>query len=243
VKQRTCAFFDIDGTLLRGFIIQAFPRFLAENDFIEKRYSERIDEIATNYSRGRITYREAAETVPSIYATALKGKNLDAVKKYSKQFMETYLPEHVFPFSGQLINKIKNLVDVTIALSGSPHYVVADLEPLGFDRIYGSVFETVEGVYTGEVIANLILGEEKARFTQNIAIDLGVDLSRSMAFGDTDQDVPMLSLVGIPVALNPNTKLREICDAKGWEWFTTKDLEDLSMLTAWINKMKNPENR
>jgi len=118
--------------------------------------------------------------------------------------------------------------------------LVADLLPLGFDRTYGSVFEIVDGVYTGEVVANLILGEEKARFAQGIARDLGIDLSCSLAFGDTDQDVSMLSLVGIPVAVNPNTSLREICETKGWELFTTKDLEDLSMLTAWVDKMMKP---
>ena len=65
-------FFDIDGTLLRGFIIQEFPRFLVVNGFIETKYSKQIDDVAFNYSSGRITYREAAEVVPSIYASAVR---------------------------------------------------------------------------------------------------------------------------------------------------------------------------
>jgi HAD superfamily hydrolase (TIGR01490 family) len=236
--RKSCAFFDIDGTLLQGFIIQAFPQFLAINRFIEPKYSKQIDEVASNYSSGSITYREAAEVVPSIYASALKGKKLNDVKKFSKEFMETYLPERIFPFSKQLIDEIGKLVDVTIALSGSPHDVVANLESLGFDKVYGSVFDKNEEIYTGEVVANLILGEQKARFAQNISRDLGIDLSQSIAFGDTDQDALMLSLVGLPIAINPNTKLQEICEKKGWKLFTTEDLKKLEFIIEWINEKR-----
>jgi HAD superfamily hydrolase (TIGR01490 family) len=238
MTQTRCAFFDIDGTLLKGFIIQAFPRFLADIGYIESRYSKEIDEIASNYSSGRTTYRETAEIVPTIYAFALKGKKLDDVKRYSKKFMKTYIPENIFHYSKSLIHKMGNQVDVTIALSGSPHEVVSKLKPLGFSGVYGSVFDKKNGVFTGEVVANLILGEEKARFARNISREWDVDLSRSIAFGDTDQDASMLSLVGFPVAINPNNKLKEICKEKSWKWFTTDDLKDLDILTSWINEMK-----
>ena len=70
-----------------------------------------------------------------------------------------------------------------------------------------------------------------------------MDLSRSVAFGDTDQDVPMFSLVGVPVAVNPNEKLRAICETKGWKWFTSENLMNFDSLTAWIKDMKLSNNR
>ena len=73
-EQRNCAFFDIDGTLLEGFMIQSFPRYLANLALIDDTYADRIDEIISNYHYGKVAYREAAETVPHLYALALKGK-------------------------------------------------------------------------------------------------------------------------------------------------------------------------
>lgn len=37
-ERRSCAFFDIDGTLIEGFIIQIFPRYLADVGFIKAAY-------------------------------------------------------------------------------------------------------------------------------------------------------------------------------------------------------------
>jgi HAD superfamily hydrolase (TIGR01490 family) len=232
--QKSCAFFDLDGTLLKGFIIQAFPQYLANNGYIEPIYSRKIDKIASDYSSGRTTYREAAEIVPKIYASALKGKNLDDVKIFSKRFMKTYLPEHVFPYTKQLIQKIGNLVDYKIAISGSPNDVIQEFKPLGFDGIYGSIFENQDDIFTGNVVANLILGEEKYKLTINICNEWNIDLSQSLAFGDTDQDVPLLSSVDLPIAINPNKKLLEICEMKGWKWFKPMEIKDLDLLIDWI---------
>ena len=42
------------------------------------------------------------------------------------------------------------------------------------------------------------------------------DLEGSTAVGDTESDIPMLEVVGHPIAFNPNTKLAEHAQEKGW---------------------------
>jgi len=232
--RRSCAFFDVDGTLLRGFIIQSFPRFLADEGIIEAAYPDKIDAMIADYGSGKISYREAAETVPSLYALALKGRRTSDVKTWARRFIDVYLPEHIYSYSKQLVRYVSNLVDVTVAISGSPLVVVAELEGLGFNRVYGSLFEEKDGVYTGKVILNLILGEKKAAFARKICEEMDVEPSRSVAFGDTDQDEPLLSMVGLPVAVNPNRKLREICIQKGGRCLDGEDLKDLEKVIEWL---------
>lgn len=89
-----CALFDIDGTLLKGFLIQSFPRFLADHLLIETTYPDRIDRIVSDYLSGKITYRYAAENVPSLYALAIQGKKTNEVKARAKEFLKSYLPNH-----------------------------------------------------------------------------------------------------------------------------------------------------
>ncbi len=232
--QRRCAFFDIDGTLFEGFIIQSFPRFLADKGLIKAAYPNKIDKIVSDYHSGKATYREVAEAVPRFYASALKGRQMNDVRTWAKRFMKVYLPRQIFSYSKQLIHHVRNLVDVTIAISGSPIEVVEETRELGFDSVIGSLFEEKNGVYTGRVIANLILGEEKAEFARKVCEELDVDLSRTVAFGDTDQDESLLSIVRLPIAINPNKRLKDICTSRGWRWLEKEDLNDLNKVIRWL---------
>ncbi|UCE16627.1 MAG: HAD family phosphatase [Candidatus Bathyarchaeota archaeon] len=238
--QRRCAFFDVDGTLLEGFIIQSFPRFLADKGFIEAAYPNKIDKIISDYHSGEAAYREVAEAVPSFYASALKGRQMNDVKTWARKFMKAYLPKQIFPYSKQLIHHVRNLVDVTIAISGSPLEAVKEIRELGFDSVIGSLFEEKNGIYTGRVIANLILGEEKAEFARKICEELDVDFSRTVAFGDTDQDEALLSMVSLPIAINPNKRLKDICTSRGWRSLEKEDLNDLNKGIKWLkHKIKS----
>jgi len=235
-SSRNCAFFDIDGTLLKGFIIQSFPRYLADSGYIEPTYPDNIDSIVVDYRSGKMSYRVAAEEVPNLYANALKGLKLSTVKTWAEKFMASYLPTHIFPYTKSLVKYVASLVDMTVAVSGSPREVVDELQEVGFDKVYGSLFKLNSGVYTGKVKANLILGEVKGAIIHNIVKEYNIDLEKSIAFGDTDQDEPMLEMVRIPIALQPNSALKEICRVRGWKCFETKDLYDINQCINWIKR-------
>ncbi len=64
----------------------------------------------------------------------------------------------------------------------------------------------------------------------NFSKELKINLSRSIAFGDTDQDAPLLSIVDFPVAVNPNKKLRQICETRKWLILEKEGLEDLKLI-------------
>lgn len=219
---------------LKVFFIQSFPRYLANKGFIESTYPDEIDEIISDYYSNIVSYRKVAEVIPTLYASSLKGKLVADVNYYAKKFMKAYIPKHIFSYSKPLIDAVSQLVDFTVALSGSPFEVIKELKTMGFDKIVGSYFEQKSGIYTGKVIANLILGEVKAFSAKIIAEELDIDLTRSIAFGDTDQDEHLLSLVGNPIAIKPTRKQREICISRSWKWVNKEDLYDLNNITEWI---------
>lgn len=237
VKQKKCGFFDVDGTLLRGYIIQSFPRYLADNGYIQTKYANKIDKIITNYDKKKIEYREAAERVAILYALGLKGKHKSEISLWSKEFMNSYVPSNILSYTKKLISHIKNLVDIIIAVSGSPIEPIKELKFLGFDQLFGSLIESENGIYTGKVVANLILGEKKAQTAKKISKELNIDLTRSVAFGDTDQDAFLLNMVGLPLAINPNKKLRKICSLKDWLILDVEELQDLTRITNLIKKL------
>jgi HAD superfamily hydrolase (TIGR01490 family) len=91
---------------------------------------------------------------------------------------------------------------------------------LTFDGAIGSVSEVRDGKYTGREGGPFTYREGKAQAIRELAEREQIDLSGSYAYTDSESDLPMLRLVGHPVAVNPDAELRGIARAEGWEVLT-----------------------
>jgi phosphoserine phosphatase len=87
---------------------------------------------------------------------------------------------------------------------------------LGLTGALGTVAETKNGVYTGRLVGGLLHGEAKAAAIQALADREGLDLARCSAYSDSLNDLPMLTLVGHPNAVNPDLGLRAEAKIHGW---------------------------
>jgi phosphoserine phosphatase len=89
---------------------------------------------------------------------------------------------------------------------------------LVFDGGIGSRFSEVrDGVYTGRPTGLFIYGAGKAQAIVELAEREGLDLATSYAYSDSASDLPMLRLVGHPVAVNPDQELARIARDEGWD--------------------------
>ena len=73
------------------------------------------------------------------------------------------------------------------------------------------------GVYTGHLDGPPLHGLAKAEAIRAIAAREGLDLSRCSAYSDSSNDIPMLSIVGNPVAVNPDSTLRAHARENDWK--------------------------
>ncbi|MBV8941014.1 MAG: HAD-IB family hydrolase [Solirubrobacterales bacterium] len=89
---------------------------------------------------------------------------------------------------------------------------------LAFDGGIGSRFSEIrDGVFTGRPTGVFIYGAGKAQAIAELAEREGIDLAGSYAYSDSESDLPMLRLVGHPVAVNPDAQLTRIARAEGWD--------------------------
>ena len=88
-------------------------------------------------------------------------------------------------------------------------------ERLGADLAIGTQVGVEGGQYTGEILF-YAYGEGKADAMRTLALDRGYDLATSYAYSDSHTDLPMLEIVGHPVAVNPDHELRRIAAERGW---------------------------
>ena len=88
---------------------------------------------------------------------------------------------------------------------------------LTFDGAVGSVAEVVDGHYTGRAGGPFTYREGKAEAIRELAEREGIELAASWAYSDSESDLPMLRLVGHPVAVNPDKELARVAREEGWE--------------------------
>jgi phosphoserine phosphatase len=87
---------------------------------------------------------------------------------------------------------------------------------LGLTGALGTVAEHVDGVYTGRLVGDLLHGQAKADAVVALAEREGLDLARCSAYSDSFNDLPLLTLVGDPCAVNPDARLRDYARRNGW---------------------------
>ena len=103
-------------------------------------------------------------------------------------------------------------------VSSSPEEVVRPLaRHFGVSGIIATRAEIgPDGRYTGE-LEFYAYGEQKAEAMRGIAERQGIDLGGSYAYSDSITDLPMLEVVGNPVAVNPDKELRRESEERGWQ--------------------------
>ena len=87
---------------------------------------------------------------------------------------------------------------------------------LGLTGALGTVAETEDGVYTGRLVGEILHGQAKAQAVRALAEREGLDLGACSAYSDSANDIPLLSLVGHPCAINPDSRLRAHAREHGW---------------------------
>lgn len=80
----------------------------------------------------------------------------------------------------------------------------------------GTRAEDRDGVYTGRLVGHVLHGDRKAVAARELAGAIGADLAESWAYSDSRNDIPLLSLVGNPVVVNPDPGLALHAAAHDW---------------------------
>ena len=86
-------------------------------------------------------------------------------------------------------------------------------EALGFDGVVATVYEVTDGRYTGRLDGGFVWGLGKLQAVKRWADAEGVDLAECHACSDSFFDLPLLSSVGSPHAVNPDPRLDVVASA------------------------------
>ncbi|GHF72678.1 HAD superfamily hydrolase (TIGR01490 family) [Amycolatopsis bartoniae] len=212
------AFFDVDNTMMMGASIFHFARGLAARKYFT---ASDLAGFAWRQVKFRVGGRETQDTVKVSREQALSfvaGKTVEEMTAVGEEIYDELMADKIWSGTRALAQMHLDAGQRVWLVTATPVELAAIISRrLGLTGALGTVAEHVDGVYTGRLVGDLLHGRAKAHAVRALAAREGLNLRRCTAYSDSSNDVPMLSVVGTAVAVNPDTGLREIARARGWE--------------------------
>lgn len=218
VDHRCAAFFDIDNTMMQGASIYWFARGLAARRYFT---SGDLARFAWQQARFRLSATEHTGNMSRARQAALafvRGWRVPDIERLADEIFDELMAPRIWPGTRALAQLHLDAGQQVWLVSAAPveiGRVIANR--LGLTGAIGTVAEVVDGAYTGRLVGELMHGPAKAEAIRQLAAATGLDLARCAAYSDSINDLPMLSVVGRPVAVNPDSALRQHARQCGWE--------------------------
>ncbi|MCM3897056.1 MULTISPECIES: HAD family hydrolase [Gordonia] len=220
VDLTAAAFFDVDNTLVQGASIVHFARGLAARKYFS--YSDIFD-FAWTQAKFRITGKENAQDVAEGREKALSfiaGRETAELAALGEEIYDEYIADKIWPGTRALAQRHLDAGQQVWLVTATPVELAQTIaDHLGLTGALGTVAESVDGKFTGRLVGDILHGPGKAHAVRALAIREGLNLKRCTAYSDSHNDVPMLSLVGRAVAINPDADLRDVAKVRGWEMY------------------------
>ena len=210
------AFFDVDNTIMRGASIYHFARGLARRKYFS---ASQIGSFAYKQLKFVTSGSEDLEDMASITEAALsfvEGRPVDELNALGEEIFDEVV-DKLIPGSLALAQQHLDAGDQVWLVTATPVELASILaRRLGLTGALGTVSEIEDGRYTGRLVGKPLHGLAKAEAVRALAASEGLDLERCWAYSDSSNDIPMLSAVGHPVAVNADSTLRMHAHENGW---------------------------
>jgi HAD superfamily hydrolase (TIGR01490 family) len=213
------SYFDVDGTLVTTNLVHPTLYYLA-NQGTPVQTALRIGTaLARAPSMIFAELRDRRMFNELLYMT-YAGMSEDRLVMLAKEIFENVIRRSLFPYATDLVKRNLENGHRVVLISGALDWIVQHLaDHLGAQEIIANRLEMKDGIATGKMIKPVVAGPEKARLIREHAARNDFDLNECYAFSDSYSDVPMLSVVGHPAAVNPDRRLALLAKAYSWPRF------------------------
>ncbi len=212
------AFFDVDNTRVQGASIIHFARGLASRKYFT---SGDLAQFAWQQVKFRVSGKENSDDVASGREKALSfitGRSTAELTRLGEEIYDEMIADKIWPGTAALAQMHLDAGQQVWLVTATPLELAQIIaKRLGLTGALGTVAESKDGIFTGLLVGDILHGLGKAHAVRTLAVREGLNLKRCTAYSDSHNDVPMLSLVGTAVAVNPDADLREVAKNRGWE--------------------------
>ncbi|MFD2083021.1 HAD-superfamily subfamily IB hydrolase, TIGR01490 [Actinopolymorpha cephalotaxi] len=211
------AFFDVDNTLMRGASLFYLARGLHSRDYYPTREFLSAGWQQLKFRIGGAEDADGISQIRELGLAFIAGWEVEDLAELASEIFDEALATKIWPGTAALAQRHLDQGQRVWLVTAAPVEIAQLIaDRLNLTGALGTVAETHDGKYTGRLVGDLMHGQAKAEAVRILAAREDLDLSRCAAYSDSANDVPMLSLVGLPYAINPDRKLRRYARKHGW---------------------------
>ncbi len=209
------ALFDLDNTLLAGDSDFEWAQFLIEQGVLDREvYEEKNEAFFAQYKAGTLDIFEFLD----FQLRPLARHSRQVLDAWHIEFMERRIRPMIRDSARELVQRHHG--DLSAVITATNSFVTAPIvREFGVEHLIATEPEQRDGVFTGHVTDVPCFREGKVQRleswleTQGRALD---SFEQSWFYSDSHNDLPLLSRVTHPVAVDPDDTLRAHATTRGW---------------------------
>jgi putative phosphoserine phosphatase / 1-acylglycerol-3-phosphate O-acyltransferase len=207
------AFFDVDRTLIAGFSALEFFRNSLREGFVSGRDFADALVTAARFQAGQVGFSGLVTGTAGL----LRGRSEAAFAEMGERIFRDRLAATIYPESRALVEAHRRKQHTVALVSAATRYQIEPLaRDLGIDHVLCTRLEVRHGIFTGGLLRPTCYGDGKAHAARRLARQQRVKLSQSYFYTDSDEDLPLLEIVGHPRPTNPSRGLRALAAQRQW---------------------------
>jgi HAD superfamily hydrolase (TIGR01490 family) len=216
------SYFDVDGTLVTTNLVHPTVFYLL-NQGTPLRTVKRLGRAILRAPSMAIAELVDRRLFNELLFSTYEGMSEDRLVVLADEVFDKVLRPSLYGPGLDLVKKSRDAGHEIVLVSGALDVIVRLLaDHIGGAAIIANRLEMKDGIATGKLQRPIVAGPEKARAVREHARARGHDLDECFAFSDSYSDVPMLSVVGHPAAVNPDKRLALLAKAYSWPMFSLK---------------------
>jgi HAD superfamily hydrolase (TIGR01490 family) len=213
--ERQLAAFDLENTLIASNVVTSYAWLASRR--LDRDDKLRLTAKLIGEAPGllRMDRADRSDFLRSFYRR-YEGAPVEQIREDSAEMLSQLILTKSFPAAIRRVREHRALGHRTVLITGALDFVVEPLKPLFDDIVSASLAVDDRGRYLGQMVDVPPTGESRASALFDYARLHDLDLAEAVAYADSSNDLPMLEVVGFPVAVNPETRLASLARKRGW---------------------------
>ncbi len=213
---QAAAFYDLEGTLVSTNLVHTLGFYARRQQGLLQTIKKSAQTLA-KLPFFAATDLYSRNVFNEIFFKSYAGESEDRLRFFADELFEDILKPAIFDGTFELIESSKKLGLRQVIITGALDFTVAPLiKHFGIDDFAANRLEFVNGYATGRLLPPVMAAATKAKWIREFAERENLSLSDSYAYSDSISDLPMLSIVGHPAAVNPDFRLKQTALQHDW---------------------------
>lgn len=209
------ALFDLDETLICEDSTGLWLRWLVSQGFAPAALIDEERALMEQYYQGSLSMEAYMHTTLS----PLTGMAASTVSGWIRRFIQRDILPRVYPAARERMRWHQQRGDTVIVISASGEHLVAPIaEQLGASGALAIGVEIIDDRYSGQTYGTMTYKEGKvSRLNDWLQETQTPPYSRTWAYSDSINDLPMLEHADHAWVINPAEPLSQLAQQRGWE--------------------------